>query len=445
MKINKNIINFLTSGNTLKESYRNRNNEYLNECIEEIELKDLSFDKELCSALNKICNELKLRTDRIRCIYEFRIRSILHRGIDEDISDLFMEIERTYIKIPCESTLQKNINSISSINNKLNRLSVEEYTTYRLKSICNFQSLEIYYMGIIKSCEGFEKINSSLTGGPFTDENDYLIYKCLEIFVDAYYIDKKYDSLFEGSYKNAISETYKKIDVNIEECDKNFSKYGLLSVGSNMSLYNAEQYGIMDPRFCSDNCSIFQVHLNKECFSAICDIYNKGFIKNLSFLSCWHSDLFISMEEIDFGKILQYDLKENPTLNRLFNTEKSNDKLWIKHEENSITFEDIPEDFLNHDDDIITNVVHLEYKIVENKYFITHLDHEYIKYKLEDYEKREENSDIKGHGKIKTFKIDNSEIPLESSIFGMNFLAYIMICLFKNKNIVLEYFGYKYN
>lgn len=64
-----------------------------------------------------------------------------------------------------------------------------------------------------------------------------------------------------------------------------------------------------------------------------------------------------------------------------------------------MTFEELMEDFEVAGDDVVTQVIHLEYSSKGDDFFITHLDHEFIVYTLDSYQERLSNANIKGHRK----------------------------------------------
>ena len=83
-----------------------------------------------------------------------------------------------------------------------------------------------------------------------------------------------------------------------------------------------------------------------------------------------------------------------------------------------------------------------------------HLDHEYIFYDLDEYEKRLSNYRIKGQARkrIKTFKIDRSRIPLDYPCnilrigesgrekIAVPFIYFVLNAYFEHKDLLSEYF-----
>ncbi|WP_215901951.1 hypothetical protein, partial [Acinetobacter seifertii] len=58
-----------------------------------------------------------------------------------------------------------------------------------------------------------------------------------------------------------------------------------------------------------------------------------------------------------------------------------------------------------------------------------------------NYQERLSDANIKGHRKVKTFKIDNSMIPFNIKINGELFLVQVLDSYFKNYDLIHEYFS----
>ena len=122
----------------------------------------------------------------------------------------------------------------------------------------------------------------------------------------------------------------------------------------------------------------------------------------------------------------------------------------------NITFEELCENFEVYNDMVVTQVVHLQYEIEGECTFITHLDHEYVFYTIDEYENRMSNATQKGTAKtrMKSFKIDNSRIPFDYRCEVLRkdengndlpqkdeqFLCYVLESYFKHKDLLKEYF-----
>ena len=131
-------------------------------------------------------------------------------------------------------------------------------------------------------------------------------------------------------------------------------------------------------------------------------------------------------------------------------SEQYEDSLWIIHDGNDLIFEELCEDMHIENNAILTQMIHMQ---IDGN-CITHLDHEYIFYDLDEYEKRLSNYRIKGQAqkRIKTFKIDHSRIPLNypCNILRIDesgrekivvpFIYFVLNAYFEHKDLLSEYF-----
>ena len=147
-----------------------------------------------------------------------------------------------------------------------------------------------------------------------------------------------------------------------------------------------------------------------------------------------------------YGQKFALSIEALPDLSVFFDLSRPEDQFWVAVQQDkagkvSITFEETLEDFQTDcNENVITNLVHLEVMKTAEGYVIQHIDHEYISYSLSSYASRLENSKIKGENKIKTFKIDNAKIPLDYKIDGSNILFLIVHECMEKQNLVKEYF-----
>lgn len=83
------------------------------------------------------------------------------------------------------------------------------------------------------------------------------------------------------------------------------------------------------------------------------------------------------------------------------------------------------------DDCVVTQLIHIEYYTNNSEIYISHIDHEYIFYSYDEFDIRQKDFSQKGSARkrIKTFKIDDSGMPL---IAGGNILLLntILECYF---------------
>lgn len=161
------------------------------------------------------------------------------------------------------------------------------------------------------------------------------------------------------------------------------------------------------------------------------------------------------MEAVERGKPFDLANLGSYSVSKLYSTQYE-DCLWINIDPQNITFEELCSDFDNYEEMIVTQVVHLQYANFDGDIYITHLDHEYIFYSLNEYTKRLDDINQKGTAKqrMKSFKIDNSKIPFtfrceisrkdengkDLPVEQEQFLCYVLDCYFKHKDLLSEYF-----
>lgn len=160
-------------------------------------------------------------------------------------------------------------------------------------------------------------------------------------------------------------------------------------------------------------------------------------------------------EALERGSYFDYENLNNYSVSKLY-SETYENSMWIVIDSENITFEELCYDFEIYSNMVVTQVIHLKHINENRKSYITHIDHEYVFYTLEEYEKRLMDVNQKGEAKkrIKSFKIDNSKIPFERRCKILRkdaagnevesateqFLCYVIECYFKHKDLLKEYF-----
>ncbi|MBN0832600.1 hypothetical protein JTL90_34490, partial [Pseudomonas aeruginosa] len=86
-------------------------------------------------------------------------------------------------------------------------------------------------------------------------------------------------------------------------------------------------------------------------------------IAEIAFRVDYVSDHVPSMEEKEFGSPMKLSISSLPELSKFYSTDNYNNNLWIQHDQikQSLTFEELLEDFEVADDNVVTQVIHLEY------------------------------------------------------------------------------------
>lgn len=221
---------------------------------------------------------------------------------------------------------------------------------------------------------------------------------------------------------------------------RQFSKYKLIYIRDDFELR-----GLYPPRLYDSKCksTIFLNGVEDYVFEFLLKLRSKHKFN----LSLKPSSLFFIngkynegglLESLETGEYFDISKFKQIPVTKLYN--KNYDTLWIKIDSFNLTFEEVLQDYDCYKGMIVTQVVHSEYVIEKDKFFITHLDHEFIFYTDNEYKKRQ--SDPEQHGKamerIKTFKIDKSKIPITNDD---NVLLTILQMKFKNQKLLEEYFN----
>lgn len=238
-----------------------------------------------------------------------------------------------------------------------------------------------------------------------------------------------------------------------------YEKYELIPIDNERKLLAINPPRIYD---IEADKTLYIQNVSVELADKLNDLYSQKIIESLSFRvsnrGIYHgkNELEHLLEEVEFGKAFSFvDLGKIP-LTKLY-SKSYEDCLWVKIDLENMTFEELCEDFVTCDDKIVTQVIHLEYKKEDNKVYITHIDHEYIFYTLEEYEKRLKNSEQKGCAstRMKTFKVNNALIPFDLSynvswkdrdeeklhVVEIPFLYFVLQCYFKHTDLLHEYFS----
>lgn len=267
-----------------------------------------------------------------------------------------------------------------------------------------------------------------------------LIHLCLmEIDFWDYFEKMNRENIIKNHLYDEIILKYKEVGIDILVEDHEFYKNKLNSVNeyTNIICNQANRY-LQDKRLDIYFC----LPVPRFLLEALDNYCNTGLIEKLAFRIDRMTKSFFVFDSFDYGAKLKNDILNLPELSRFFDLDNYQDALWIKHNriKKHLTFEETCDDFELFDDSVVTQLIHLEYFIENEEYYIKHLDHEYIIYSLDNYQERLENSEIKGHKKVKTFKIDDSRIPFFSKYKNEYFLFIVLNSFFKNKGLLKEYF-----
>lgn len=270
--------------------------------------------------------------------------------------------------------------------------------------------------------------------------DNYIYLFIGRILYDNYRNLKSKKEKYITDYSATVYEEYSKIDIDLKSIDNQFAKYKLLSLNDDIDILNDKDSQTISDRRIQ---KFFWITVPRKLLTTIELLIKKEMIEKIAFQVDYISESVPLMEAMEYGSPLEFNLSELPKLSSFYSSKNYENKLWVKHDVNktSLTFEETLEDFDTVGDDAIaTQVIHLEYFKLEDNYYINHLDHEYIIYGWDEYDKRLINSEIKGHKKIKTFKIDEAKIPFDFKSNGEYFLYQVLDSYLKNKELISEYF-----
>lgn len=264
------------------------------------------------------------------------------------------------------------------------------------------------------------------------------------VYIYLEYSLKKKNNLYSNEQPD-IKELYDKVFNKSSE----LKKWGLLPVNQVRKLYtNTYPVRIYD----SNLNKTLLVQISSPLAKVFKELYEKHYIYNLAIrpkdfpILDGENYVGILQEAVERGSVFFWSLDELPAVTRLYNGEHYEDCLWIKSEGEDITFEELCQDFHEEGEYVVTQMIHLQH----SEKNITHIDHEYIFYNLDEYEERKFNPKIKGEEKkrVKTFKIDHSNIPMdyackmndENKEIEVPFTFFVLNNFFEHKDLLAEYF-----
>ena len=390
------------------------------ECIEYIKLRKDNIEfKDLILELKK--EELKNRIEE----HKYRIEKNLDKLniMKEEIleNDEFIAEEKR-IKNWNEEVHNKSIKELENLCKKINKENIYDFIIKKYN--------DSFYT--FKRIENITKV---------FNQEDYLCASILELLLKEIY--KEEEPYYEINEKNnRLKETYEFIDE-----DEQYKKYGLLKLNSNRNLekpmLNSPPYYIHDNR---KGYIVLDSRIPDEVLIKLYYLKQDNLITDLSlranyYMKIQKCNIHAAFEEKAFGKYFSFENLKNLIPTKLYST-ITNNSLWINIKNKSITFEELLDDFEieNEREFIKTQVIHCEYFEDKEKFYISHIDHEYIFYSFDEYEERVKDIEQKGNikKKLKTFKVDNSRIPF--IIDNENILLFFLNQYFKSKDLLLEYF-----
>lgn len=246
-------------------------------------------------------------------------------------------------------------------------------------------------------------------------------------------------NIIEGE-ENVRNEIIKLHNENRLDLDNEFKENDLLSMDNKSCIsLGYENHYLTFEKF---DGKYFRIDTPIELLWHINELLKLELISKISFKVKSVSNLTISQEEKEVGEHLSFNLKEIPHITRLYSEKCYSEQFWISHdkEKNSIVFEEVSVKDID-GNQVVTDLVHMMYFEDNNQFYISHLDHDNIYYSIENFENKEITKDHKIKGKKKkTFKIDNSKIPINFMFREEFFICRVLDSFISNKELLKEYF-----
>lgn len=394
---------------------------------------------DILEEFNEYCYKIQIEYNR----FEFTDRTSnfwTHERIDKYrfgiIAGLLYDADPKIIemlKYQCDERMLYSLVDLNSYRNgSKNKEKLESYDKSELYKSSTFTlSISEKVYDLVKSRNNiyFEPVK-------YKTKNEQLMFLLLQLCYKKYYEEKeRFIEIEQPNLENIVNK----------------KNYNLIDINDNT---------ILIPEICN---RIYNKNMNKTIFCCIDSSFakvlyclkNNGYLNKLA-LKGKNNYIFDGMvntsplsHQVERGLLFNWDIEKLPKITKLYNEERYSDNMWIQVLDKDMIFEEMLDDEFKQNNNIITNVIHVAFYKKDNDYLISHMDHEFIFYSIEEYEKRKKQYNQKGHKKIKTFKIDNSAIPMNYLCETYNnsekkivpFLYYVLNLYFKNKLLVQEYFS----
>lgn len=282
-------------------------------------------------------------------------------------------------------------------------------------------------------------------------------YQEERVLLYLYYAFQNFSNQRKHPYYNELN-LVEGVYSNILDKQSQFYKYGLLSIDEDRQLLAVNPPRIYDRLV---DKTFFTKNVPLHLLQQITQMMSDGLIGEFAVRPLNESgyegrlDLEYIPEALERGKLFDLVDLGNYQVSKLY-SEIYEDCMWVAIDPENITFEELCDDFDTYEDMIVTQVIHLQYECSEKSCYITHMDHEYIFYNIDEYEKRMKDVHQKGTARtrMKSFKIDNARIPFDTKIKILRkdengidcppmyeqFLCYVLETYFKHKELLEEYF-----
>lgn len=285
-----------------------------------------------------------------------------------------------------------------------------------------------------------QNVDNYDANGALYVEDTYLLYEVAGVLYGHYSSIVSMLERFDQLASAELVDIYRRIDVDLKGSDEQFLKYHLLTLQASMRIENDKNSrSLIDERIGKH----FFVDVPRRAMIILEHLLANNLVGSMAFHINSIMDLAPAFEDLEYGALFSFDALRLPDVSRLYDGEMYDDSLWVRMDKlkQSMTFEELCSDFPEHEGMVVTQLVHLQFFQENDQYFIHHLDHEYIRYTMEEYANRTADFSVKGHRKLKTFKIDKARIPFDLTFNGQHFVFLILDTYFKNKALIQEYFS----
>lgn len=347
--------------------------------------------------------------------YEKKIYESIYRSL---ISDC--EMNSKQLKVSSENKMAEyNYKRAKEEIEYLESGGIDEYSSYVFSGVKNFYASQPNYDFILEN---------------------YLYYIILKIEFN----NRKKELELGINNKELVEEIYRREGTNLREADRQFQKYALLSIMAEDLKFGTYDAYLFDSRI---KGTLLINKLSPLITKMLIYYAEENFLSRIAVLPIGRSfergedRNSLLHEHLEFGNYFDFSKFRNVKATKL-TSKNYDDSLWIIIDSGNMTFEELLDNFeVNDDDEVVTQVIHLEYEAVGEQITITHLDHEFIYYSFEEYEKRLQNYRQKGNAskRQKTIKIDGSRIPFIDNQ-GQSLLYNVLKSYIVNSELVDEYF-----
>lgn len=214
-------------------------------------------------------------------------------------------------------------------------------------------------------------------------------YSEIRVLLFIYYSFDNYDYQRKHPFCSDLNELEVVYKGNLDKQNQ-FFKYGIVPVDDERELLPIEPPRIYDRKI---NKTFFTKNVPLNLLEKIADMMSSGIVRDFSVRLLnepgYNGKLYCEYiaEALERGKVFDFVNLGNYSISRLYSKEYEN-CMWVVIDPQNITFEELCKEFEIYNDMIVTQVVHLQYEMNEECAYITHLDHEYVFYTVDEYENR---------------------------------------------------------